>query len=168
MPPKKKIKTTTAPSSITVDDIIVKVVAQKLKGGAKEPDRVASDFRVHYTLVLSERCCHSGGKRISVTSNSTLWSQTEDGEEQDHALQMKALTMSALQRHKDQATANGLNCRLDYGAAGALPRTDMMWRYLWAYSENEIRKYIMSRKAESDSKKQGHKNRASKLLDGPW
>ena len=146
----------------------MKVVPQKLKGKAKESDRVQSDFRIHYNLSLSHRCCHSGGKRISVTSNQSLWSNTEDGEEQDHALQMKALTLAALKRHKEQASANGLVCHLDYEAAGALPNSEMMWRYLWAYAENEIRKHIMFRKDESDSKKEGHKSRANKVLNRPW
>ena len=169
MPPKKKRKTDTAdPPSIIVSDIFIRVVPQKLKGGGKECDRSPSDFRVHYTLVLSDKCCHSGGKKISVTSNQSLWAKTDNGTDQDHAILMKALTEATLQRHKEQATSNGVECRLDYASAGALPKTDMMWRYLWAYAENEIRKAIMSRKAKSDSVKQGHKNRATKIIGREW
>ena len=91
-------------------------------------------------------------KLTKVTSNQSLWSKTEDGEEQDHALQMKSLTIAALQRREEHASENGLYCHLDYEAAGALPSSEMMWRYMWAYAENEIRKPIMFRKDESDSK----------------
>ena len=165
MPPKKKRKAlTAAPPSIIVSDILIQVVPQKLKGGGKECDRSPSDFRVHYTLVLSDKCCHSGGRKISVASNQSLWAKKEDGADQDFAIQMKALTEAALQRHKEQASFNGVECRLEYASAGALPKTDMMWRYLWAYAENEIRKAIMSRKAKSDSVKQGHKNHATNII----
>ena len=95
MPPKKKRKIKVvaplpimpvAPLPSIVSDILVRVAPQKLKGGVKESDRLPSDFRVHYTFVLSDKCCHSGGKKISVTSNQTLWSKKEDGEDQDHVL----------------------------------------------------------------------------------
>ena len=131
MPPKKKRKAlTAAPPSIIVSDILIQVVPQKLKGGGKECDRSPSDFRVHYTLVLSDKCCHSGGRKISVASNQSLWAKKEDGADQDFAIQMKALTEAALQRHKERASFNGVECRLEYASAGALPKTDMMWRYL--------------------------------------
>ena len=63
MHPKKKRKTTEPPPppiSITVSDILVKewyhgnlkgrVVPRKLKGKAKESDRVESNFRIRYVI----------------------------------------------------------------------------------------------------------------------
>ena len=92
-----------APSSITVSDITIGITQLILKGGRKEKDRAQSDFRVHYFITLSKKCCHSGGKRIHVGSNHVLWVRGEYGMEKDYEMEMKALTLSALQRHKDEA-----------------------------------------------------------------
>ena len=58
-PPKKKQRTAI---SIIVLDLQVNLVPGKLS-------LVPSNFRVQYVLMLSEQCCHAGGKRIRVTSN---------------------------------------------------------------------------------------------------
>ena len=92
-----------APSSTTVLDLTIGIMQLTLKGG-KEKDRGQSNFRVHYFITLSEKCCHSGGKRIPVGSNNVLvWARGEDNMDRDPAMEMKALTLLALQRHKDEA-----------------------------------------------------------------
>ena len=50
---------------IIISDIVVKVLPTDLTKGSKGIDRKKSDFRVHYTLTLSEKCCHTGGKNCS-------------------------------------------------------------------------------------------------------
>ena len=90
--------------------------------------------------------CYNGGKRITVTSNKQLW-ELEEADEKDYAMEIKVLTVSALERHKANASNNEKECRLDYTLKdGVLPQTDTIWRFLWGYVENEIRKFLMKKK----------------------
>ena len=131
MPPKKKRKKALPPTPIIITDIGVRVQPNDMPKGRKEIDRTKSDFRVHYTITLSEKCCHSGGKKIYIASNKSLWEEGEDKEEKDFAMEMKAYTLSVLERHKNNAENNDKLCRLDYESTeGALPKYEMMWRYL--------------------------------------
>ena len=84
-------------------------------------------------------------------------------------MEMKASTFSALERHKSNASSNGKVCQLDYESGpGALPHTDMMWRYLWAYAENEIRKELMANKVASDYHKQGRQTTKNDVIERQW
>ena len=89
--------------------------------------------------------------------------------DKDHAMEIKVLTLSALQYHKDKAKIKGKDCHLEYiSNPGSLPQTDMMWRYPLAYAENRIQKQLMAKREESNSKKQGYQSRTSKVLDHRW
>lgn len=136
-------------SRITICDIEVKVAKLPLRKGTKERDRTQQDFRVRYTLKLSEKC-HNKQNKLTVNSTKAVWVDTDGNERcQDmRALEMKRLTMAVLERHKNHAKDNGVPCHLDYEAdPGALPRSDMMWRCLWAYAESEVKKQLMTTKA---------------------
>ena len=76
---------------------------------------------------------------------------------------MTNITMETLKRHK-----SAMGCtkfRLDYqNDPGTLPRSDMMWRCLWAYAVNQVKKRLVSSKVRSDVSKRGHKTRVEKNL----
>ena len=49
--------------------------------------------------------CYNGGKRITVTSNKQLW-ELEEADEKDYAMEIKALNLSGLDRHKENSINN--------------------------------------------------------------
>ena len=73
---------------------------------------------------------------------------------------MKSITMSALKGHKLNAARRNTACHLDYASnEGIIPQMYMIWRYLWGYAENEIRKKLKEKSQDSKAKKKGNETR---------
>ena len=94
MPPKKKLKVT----PIVIKDVKVNLIPNKTC-------LVQSDFRIDFKITLSDKCCN-GGKIFTVTSNKELW-ESEEVNEKYYAMEINALTLSALELHKANAINNG-------------------------------------------------------------
>ena len=151
-------------------DVEIKINKLDLTGGRKEVERLRSDFRVHYALKLSDKS-YNGSKRITATSNKAVWTD-EEGNEQCEAkcsMEMKNLTIAALENHKRKAEEKGISCRLDYeDDPGVLPHSDQMWICMWAYAENEIKNQLLAIKDKSDQSKLGHQTRTDNILAQKW
>ena len=94
MPPKKKQKVT----PIVITDVKVNLIPRRTC-------LVQSDFCIQFKITLSDKCCN-GGKIITVTSNKELWG-SEEADEKYYAMEIKALTLSALEHHKENTINNG-------------------------------------------------------------
>jgi hypothetical protein len=42
---------------------------------------------------------------------------------------------------------------------GVLPQTDLMWRYVWEYAENDMNKCTIKQETKYMGEKKGHKSR---------
>ena len=77
--------------------------------------------------------------------------------------------MSALDRHKFNAAKIQTVFHLDYAAKeGVLPQTDMVWRYIWGYAENDIRNKLEEKYQDSKAKNKGRETRTHRVLDAYW
>ena len=82
---------------------------------------------------------------------------------------MRDAVLAALSRHKDSAAENEKYCRLDiHSKDGVLPKTEMMWRHIWGYTENEINKALSRKEGLSLNSKKGHDTRKKSALDKTW
>jgi hypothetical protein len=120
------------------------------------------DYTVDYAFKLTIKCCHDQ-KIIKVTSVKGVASL------EDQAMAMKNQVFRTLERHKTRAEENNVDCLLDYELyAGALPQSDLMWQYLWAFAENKINSKIIAAQAVSASRQKGHQTRVTKRLERDW
>ena len=94
MPPKKKYKMI----PIVITDVKVNLIPGKTC-------LVQSNFHLQFKITLPDKCCN-GAKIITVTSNKELW-ESEEADGKYYAMEIKALTLSALERHKANTINNG-------------------------------------------------------------
>ena len=94
-----------------------------------------------------------------------MWELGQDSTTKYYALVMKLITMSALEHHKSNSPKSQTACPL-YNAAkeGVIPQTDIIWWYLWGYSENQMRKNLEEKPQDSKAKKKGNENRTQRVL----
>ena len=98
-----------------------------------------------------------------------LWELGQDNKTKYYALIIKLITISAIERHKLNADESQTACHLDYTAKeGVLSQTDMVWRYLWGYADNEIRNKIEEKSQDLKAKKKGRETRTQRVLDADW
>ena len=79
----------------------------KLKKLTKEIARKDTNFRVHYDIILSKKCC--GTKKIIATStNNDVWAKSVTIE---RAMVMKEIATQAVDRHNKKLVARGICAR---------------------------------------------------------
>ena len=120
-------------------------------------------------MILLGKCCLGGEKRSVISSTKSLWELDEDGNPKDYVMEMKNQTMPGLRCHKEKTSQKEMKCQLEcFAKDGALPQTDLMWRYVWGYAENKMRKVITNNEGRSITRKIDHEGQRKEAIKKEW
>ena len=77
--------------------------------------------------------------------------------------------MACLHCHREKASQNEMKCQLElFDKDGALPQTDLMWRYVWGYAKNEVRKVTTKNEGRSITRKIDHEGLKTEAIKKEW
>ena len=149
---------------VTIKNILVRLQKSNLKGGVKEVERTESDYRIHYDIMLSSKCCHKGNKIIA-SSTKDVWEAPAD----QRPMMMRGLTEAAVQRHTTNAKEKSLECNLDCESAMSLiSGIEQFWCFLWSQGMDKIREDMETNQKRSAALVKGHATRAENTLSKSW
>jgi hypothetical protein len=177
MPPRKKRKRTntskeppTSTTPATPPPVLIKDVKVftflDLRDNKNNVDKEHTGFRVQYRFVLNMKCC-GGCKIINAMSMLLQLSEKEGGGEHnnEYEIQMKERSLEALACHVN----SNEGCLSEYNSMlGVLPQSNTFRRFMWGYTQNEMRNKLLDTKRKSDESKRGHETRFNKLSEKDW